>query len=170
MAWSPSKLPDVLALTCGWSSTSVMCLLSVTPEGALFLPARLFTLGWLALSLAIAVFTAHPGAGLVASTGPRFVQYESPFGLWALWPVCSCCRLFCAVFDGELRCRPRVPRDSKSADRWLGRTLRSLEMWVCVVWAMLSAGTLQPSVASSKAVSLQRRMGLKFRGPRLVAA
>lgn len=24
MAWSPSKLPDVLALTCGWSSTSVM--------------------------------------------------------------------------------------------------------------------------------------------------
>lgn len=24
MSWSPSKLPDVLALTCGWSSTSVM--------------------------------------------------------------------------------------------------------------------------------------------------
>ena len=24
MAWSPSKQPDVLAFTCGWSSTSVM--------------------------------------------------------------------------------------------------------------------------------------------------
>lgn len=45
MAWSFSKLLDVLAFTCGWLSKGVMSL-SVTLEGPLFMQAWLFTQGW----------------------------------------------------------------------------------------------------------------------------
>lgn len=87
----------------------------MTLKGPLFLQARLFTLGWPASLSGITVFTAHPGASLVASTGLRFSQNQSPLSLQAHWLIWFRCLLFCAISFWIQHCR-RVCRAHTSGD------------------------------------------------------
>lgn len=81
----------------------------MTPEGVLFLRARLFTLGWLVLS-AIAVFNGAPRGQSGCLDRAQIYSVPEPTQPPGHLAVCCGSRLFRAVLGVEIRRWPRVHR------------------------------------------------------------
>lgn len=140
MAWSPSKLPDVLASTCGWPSTSVMSSLCDSRGCPLLAGSAIHT--WLAclvlrpqsqlLQCAPGPWSPRQGSNLIGTGAHAASGPVAPFGVY--------CRLFCVFFSLEIKHWPEVRGDSQVWRHGGGLgEFSGCEKCVRVGWAMSSA-------------------------------
>lgn len=114
MAWSRSKLPDALAFTCGWPSTSVMSALCDSQGSPLLAGSAVHT--WLAcLVVWNHSFYCTPWSQSGRLDRAQIFTEPKPLSLQAHWLIWFRCLLFCAISFWIQHCR-RVCRAHTSGD------------------------------------------------------